>query len=254
MIRFIYKILKFYGEPYECNICSTRVRRFFPFSNDLQESAKKSNFAYGFDRMETLNLENCNCPFCLSSDRERLYALFLDKYFSENPHSVFKMLDFAPNLAFSSYFKSKKNVRYQSADLFRTDMDLQIDVCHMYAVQDETYEIVICSHVLEHVKAPARAMNELFRVLKNGGLAIIMVPLFQDVEHTIEDSSHVTDEERTHYYGQYDHVRLYARKDFLGQIKQAGFSLKEYTTKDFDGSAIQKHAIALNSVLYVGYK
>src|SRR6218665_443045 len=100
MISLTIKYLRFYGGSYVCNVCKKPVRKFYPFSNSLERSAKVAGFPYSFKRMETLNYENCNCPFCLSSDRERLYLLFLESYFSKNP-GRFAILDFAPSLAFT---------------------------------------------------------------------------------------------------------------------------------------------------------
>jgi hypothetical protein len=66
--------MKYWGGQYKCNICGTSVRRFLPFAENLISFAKKHEFVYDFNRMETRSLDNCNYPFCLSNDRERLYA------------------------------------------------------------------------------------------------------------------------------------------------------------------------------------
>src|SRR5687768_7477559 len=100
IFRIIYKYLRFWGGPYRCIVCSARVKMFFPLSTELQRKAKSQGFSYDFKRMETLNYEQCNCPFCLSSDRERLYLIFLEQYL-DNSTKRYSILDFAPSLAFS---------------------------------------------------------------------------------------------------------------------------------------------------------
>ncbi len=200
--------------------------------------------------METLNVEKCNCPFCMSNDRERLYLIFLQKYLSDTTEKK-SILDFAPNKAFSSKLRESPFINYTSTDLYRNDVDIQMDICNMKEVDDNRYDIIICSHVLEHVPDPGKALKEILRIMRTDGVAIIMVPLFWDVLNTLENNTHTTDELRLRHYGQEDHVRLFSRNDFLSLIKSAGFSVQELRTSDFDSKKIKENAIADNSVLYV---
>jgi len=204
--------------------------------------------------METLNFDACNCPFCLSTDRERLYLLFLSSILKKSSENPTKVLDFAPSESFSKAIKKYKSVTYTSADFYRDDVDIQIDICDMHELQSGQFDIVICSHILEHVTSPEKAFSELLRVLKPGGFAIIMVPLFWDVIETIENPGYNTEELRNKYYGQGDHVRLFAKPDFLNRISQAGFRIETLDSSAFDKVELKKYAIADNSVLYVCYK
>jgi len=249
-IRLLYKYLRFFGGSYSCIICNRRVRRFFPFSENLQRSAIAHGFPYDFKRMETLNWEQCNCPFCLSSDRERLYFIFIEEYVSGSTrdHSI---LEFAPNPIFSKRMREIPRVYYSSADLSRDDVDIRVNICNMEQITDHRFDIVICSHILEHVPDPDMAMREIFRVMTFDGLAIIMVPLFWDVTQTEEDATHLTDEARIRYYGQYDHVRLFSRQDFLNRLKMAGFAIQEVRPSELNRQKIIQNAIAENSILYV---
>jgi SAM-dependent methyltransferase len=246
----VYKYIRFGGGFYRCIICDHRVRIFFPFSHDLQSKAKSNGFLYDFRRMETLNFDQCNCPFCLSSDRERLYMIFLQKYLSNKSfrHSV---LDFAPNPPFSNKLKSNSKISYTATDLFRTDVDIKMDICDMQNMEDNRFDIVICSHVLEHVSDPNAALREIKRILAPNGIAILMVPLFWDVKETIENDAHYTESLRLKYYGQSDHVRLFSRHDFIGRIKETGLMVKEWSVSDFEEKLINKNAIAHNSILYI---
>jgi O-antigen biosynthesis protein len=249
-LRKIVKDLRFSGNRYRCIVCGRGVRKFFPFSKDLEQKAKSHGFPYDFRRMETLNYENCNCPFCLASDRERLYLIYLERHFAAST-KLQKILDFAPSPKFAGYLRSKPFVDYTSADLMAPNVDLHIDICDMRSISADSFDVVICSHVLEHVKDPARAMTEIRRVLKPGGLGIIMVPLFLDVKELVEDPAHNTDALRLQYYGQDDHVRLYSREVFLDQLQRAGFVVDQVTPEQLDQDLVKKNAISANSILYV---
>ena len=244
------KYIRFWGGALHCNICNRPLRKFFPFSTDLQQAARTHGFPYDFRRMETLNVDQCNCPFCLSNDRERLYLIFLLAYLQKNP-GKFRLLDFAPSPKFSKRLRSLPQIDYTSADLLRDDVDVQVDICDLSLFGDNSFDIIICSHVLEHVSDADKAMRELARVLKPDGWAIIMVPLFWDVSETIEDSAYNNAALRTRHYGQYDHVRLFSHDDFIARLSAAGFNVRQVTPGSLDPEQIRKNAIAANSILYV---
>ncbi len=252
-LRHIKKIVLFYGGSLYCNICNKPLRDFFSFPKSLEDAAKLAGFPYDFREAETLNHKHYNCPFCLSSDRERLYLLFLDNYL-DTQKRVCSVLDFAPGYSFVKAMRNRNGISYTTADFFRSDYDILVDVCNMTSLKDDQFDIVICSHILEHVPSPNQALKEIMRVLKAGGFAIIMVPLFDGVTSTVEESQYNTDELRTKHYGQSDHVRLFAKDDFIRRIEEAKFNLKMFTIDDFDKKLIEKYAIADNSVLYVCYK
>lgn len=249
-VKIPLKYVRFYGGSFYCNVCKRPIRKFFSFSKQLQQAAKRQGFLYDFKRMETLNFVNCNCPFCLSSDRERLYLLFLHNYL-QNRNTPSSILDFAPNAAFSSVLRKEHMTEYTSADLYRNDVDQQLDICDMQTLKDNTFDVLLCSHILEHVDHPEKALSEIYRVLKSQGIAIIMVPLFWDVKETVEGVHENTNESRQKYYGQNDHVRLFSRSDFLNRISKAQFLINELDITKFKQDDVKRLAIADNSVLYV---
>lgn len=250
VVRTLIRYLRFFGGKYKCIVCGRPVRTFFPFSHELQKLAKSHKFPYDFRRMETLNYDNCNCPFCLSSDRERLYLIYLEKYFDKSD-KTHRVLDFAASKFFSQNLRSRPRVQYTTADLYNPNVDLQLDICDMHQIDAGQYDIVICSHILEHVKYPEKALNEIFRILTSTGFAIIMVPLFTDVIQTVEDEAHNSDSLRLQHYGQNDHVRLYSKRDFLNQLKNSGFVVDEVRANQLDSKLLLKNAISENSILYV---
>ena len=88
--------------------------------------------------------------------------------------------------------------------------DIRLDIADMN-FEDNFFDVIICSHVLEHVKDDQKAMHELFRVLKPKGIAILQVPISKTARETFEDFSITTPEGREKYFGQKDHVRIYGK-------------------------------------------
>jgi SAM-dependent methyltransferase len=138
------------------------------------------------------------------------------------------MLHLAPEPAFESRFRKLVGEGYLSADIEASAAMVQMDISDI-RYPDESFDIVYCSHVLEHVPDDRRAMRELHRVLRNDGWAIIDVPIM--LERTIEDPSLTDPSERTRRFGQPDHVRAYGT-DYLDRLREAGFVVSARTVGD----------------------
>ncbi|MDZ7740326.1 MAG: hypothetical protein U5Q03_00835 [Bacteroidota bacterium] len=102
---------------------------------------------------------------------------------------------------------------------------------------------LICSHVSEHIENDKKAISELYRITVQGGAGFLMVPtILSAISKTIENIPDVnTDEDRWKYYGQNDHVRLYAKSDFVERIKEDGFILHHYDLNYLVKELINKH-------------
>jgi SAM-dependent methyltransferase len=257
MIKLLYRKLRFFGNKYRCEVCGSNIRTYFKFSDSIENQALKNGFQYSFREMETLNYDLCNCPVCFSSDRERLYLLYLKEFvfnkLTKDELLTYRILDFAPNDFFYKKIKSF-GVNYFSADLFKPNVDFKIDICNMTSIEDASFNFLICSHILEHVENPNNAIAELYRILKSNGVAIIMVPLFNRVEKTIENASYNTESLKWQHYGQGDHVRLFSKSDFINLVSKNGFKIKELTSDDFSFNKVKLNAISSNSILYICYK
>ncbi|MEJ1239000.1 methyltransferase domain-containing protein [Chryseolinea sp. T2] len=180
--------------------------------------------------------------------------MYLEQFILNKSQKILRIMDFAPNTVFANNMKARNKVSYTSADFNRLDYDIKVDITNMPEVKSDSYDVLICSHILEHVTSPSLALREIYRVLKNGGIAIIMVPLFWDVQETVEDLSTTSDEQRLRLFGQDDHVRLFSKKDFLQLISSAGFAVHTYTPDNFSPNLISENAISDNSILYACVK
>ena len=122
---------------------------------------------------------------------------------------------------FYTKFKGFSNWEYTTTDLHSPLADVKADICAL-PFADNSFDLVLCNHVLEHIPADNKAMEELYRIIKKGGTLIAQVPLNENAETTFEDNSITDPVERTKIFGQYDHVRVYG-KDYYTRLEQAGF-------------------------------
>jgi len=193
------------GEGSECLICDRHYRKFLP---------------YGRLRPR----ENALCPGCLSLERHRLIWYYLKERtdFFTTGRSV---LHIAPENCFLKPFTTIHGEGYVTADLESPLAKVHMDIMAM-PFPGHAFDVVLCSHVLEHVPDDIQAMKEIRRVLKPGGWALLQVPFFAPVpDQTFEDGS-VTDRlAREKLFGQSDHVRRYGR-DFASRIADAGLTVE----------------------------
>ena len=238
----------------KCPLCAYQADAFHPLPKFYPDMLKKHRFLHSLDKFETLELNDYSCPQCTASDRDRLYALYIQqKLFEKQSSARFRLLDIAPSASLGHWLKSQRQFKYRSCDLYDKHVDDQIDICDMKAYPDQSFEAIICSHVLEHVADDKKAVKEIYRVLADRGWAIIMVPISLAIHKNLEDPSMTTEEQRWHCYGQGDHARLYSKQGFLELLKGAGFHVKQYAAADFEDGAFSRHAINQKSILYVAF-
>jgi SAM-dependent methyltransferase len=182
----------------------------------------------------------------------RLYAIYLRAMLLSWPvNNPLFLLDIAPTPPLTRFLKSFPFVRYRSADLYSALADDQVDVMDMRIYGDQSFDFVIFSHVLEHVSDDRQALREIFRVLKKGAKAIIMVPINLSRDAIDEDPT-VTDEHvRWQRFGQGDHIRVYSKKGFMQRLKEAGFAVNQLDQATFGTDVFKKYGIHPRSVLYV---
>ena len=131
--------------------------------------------------------------------------------------------------------------------------DVKADICNL-PFKDNSFDVVFCNHVLEHISDDTKAMKELYRVMKPKGWGIFQVP--QDLSRaiTFTDDTITNPKERAKIFGQYDHVRIYGR-DYFDKLRSIGFTvIEENFTENFTSEEIKKYALAKGEILPVCYK
>ena len=243
------------GDKYVCPVCNAKLKYFKPIFKSFPRKLEQYGFIYQIHSFETLNISAYSCPSCDASDRDRLYALYLEQRFKTlDRQKSYKFVDFAPCLPLSRKLRTYSYLNYRSADLCRKTADDRVDITDMAIYEDDSIDIFLCSHVLEHVPDDRKAMQELWRILKPGGFGIVMVPIVTTLQETHEDPAITTPEGRWKYFGQDDHVRQYARggaNGFVTRLEHTGFTVHLLGIDYFGGELFDKHGIAKNSVLYV---
>ena len=223
-------LLAFYlkGNTYEDPIDGKKFRKFLP---------------YGYENPR----EGVLSPSTLSLERHRLLWLYLQRETSFFTQPI-ELLHFAPEQAFYKRFKKLKNITYTTTDLNSPLADVKADICNL-PFSDDTFDVILCNHVLEHIPDDKKAMEELFRVLKPGGWGIFQIPQDLSRESTFEDNSITDKKERAKIFGQYDHVRVYGR-DYFDRLRNIGFSVTEVDyTSQLTAALVDKYRLAKGEIL-----
>src|SRR5262249_39046538 len=143
---------KYRGTEFRCPVCGAALGAFKPGAVSYERMLREHGYIYPLDAIETFNVAAYSCPSCDASDRERLYALYLDHEFvAGNPARRYRLLEFAPSFGLSRKLKRHLLVDYRSADLYRNNVDERVDITDLRGYADGSFDVVLCSHVLEHV-------------------------------------------------------------------------------------------------------
>ncbi len=204
--------------------------------------------------------ENALCPHCKSNDRERLVHLYLERE-TDLRSSQTNVLHVAPDTNLAAWLDACPGVEQVKGDKFTEGYhgvypegtrDLDVTALDF---PDASFDIVLCNHVLEHVPDDAAALREIFRVLKPGGWAILQTPVSPIIKQTIEDPSVKTPKQRERYYGQFDHVRLYSRDDYLKRLAKAGFEITIFRAVEHGyGREVTRRALNVREELFIAKK
>lgn len=218
------------------------------FTDPIDGKSFRKFLPYGYGKQRS----NVLSPSTLSLERHRLLWLYL-----KNETNFFtapkKVLHFAPEQAFYKRFRNQKNLEYVTTDLNSPLADVKADICNL-PFQDNEFDVILCNHVLEHIPDDTKAMQELFRILKPGGMGIFQIP--QDLlrEKTFEDNSITDRKQRAEIFGQYDHVRIYGR-DYFDKLRSVSFEVieEDYTAK-ISPNLVDKYRLAEGEIIPVCFK
>jgi ubiquinone/menaquinone biosynthesis C-methylase UbiE len=183
----------------------------------------------------------------LALERHRLLWLWLvrESDLGRGAMALPKLLHVAPEVALMRKFKkmyAREAERYVTADLESPLADLHFDI-QQIPLEDNSFDVVICNHILEHVESDHRALSEIRRILRPGGWAVVMSPVDLGREKSFEDDSITDPAERTRLFGQYDHRRVYGR-DYVERLAEVGFEVyDENYRENFSAAEQQLYAL-----------
>jgi len=210
------------GSQVACPCCDGHFRKFLPTQGGRRENAR--------------------CPKCGSLERHRLLWLYLRERTSIFTDEL-KVLHFAPEYAFQRNLRSMLNLDYISADIGSPFAAISTDITSI-PLQDDSFDVDLCNHVLEHVLDDHTALKELFRVLRSGGWAILQSPIDNTRDETFEDPQVVEPEDRERIFGQHDHVRIYGR-DYKARLERAGFGVNQDSfSHELEHETVRRYGLA----------
>ena len=221
--KFLYK-----GNNYYCPICEKGYNRFLPGPENIRSNSK--------------------CPGCSSLERHRLLWLYL-KSEQNILASKINLLNISPIM------QPKQNLRVCLILIIQVLILNLLWQCTMriltnLSFKDNSFDAILCYHVLEHIEDDLKAIFELYRILKPGGWAILQSPVDIEREKTYEDFTITAPAERKKVFGQEDHVRIYGRDYFL-RLKKAGFKVTEDAfINRFDASEIKKLVLDKDETIF----
>ncbi|MFT6856972.1 MAG: SAM-dependent methyltransferase [Cyclobacteriaceae bacterium] len=217
------------GKGVECPVCESEFKKFLPYGRQSRPNAL--------------------CPTCLALERHRLIWLYLKRktdFFTAKR----KMLHIAPELSFMDRFEALPDLEYITGDIESPLAKVKMDI-HDIPFEENTFDVIFCNHVLEHVADDIKAMQEMRRVLKPGGWAILQVPFFYPLkETTYTDDSITNPKEREKHFGQDDHVRMYG-KDYGQRLASSGFKVhEEQLIHEMSKEEIARYALPRQEIIY----
>lgn len=246
-IKFQIGYRKYKGTGFVCNYCGAVYSRFVPEypDKDIREAIEGNAVIAGFG-------ENVFCPNCLSKNRERLVKHVMESYIDFTGK---KILHFSPEKNLHKHLSAHAHVT--TIDLepgFYKAIDstiIQGDATRLQFA-DNSFDVVVANHILEHIPDDVKAMSEILRVLKKDGVAVLQVPLSTTLQTTIEDVTINDPKKQAALYGQKDHVRIYTLEDYTHRLRTAGFIVRVITPEEL--AKFRIHAIQENEPVVLGYK
>ena len=212
------------------------------FCNICEHSAKS------FGRFGVKRKPNRCCQKCSSIGRQRHLWHFLQTEKSEIFEKQLTLLHWAPDPCIRKKLEQLDNLHYIGGDIeperWNTSNVVKMDITNI-DLPGNSIDVVLCSHVMEHIVDDELAMREVYRILKFNGYALFMVPLFDhSLKKTYEDATIIDPSERLKHFGQSDHVRKYVSCDFEARLVKAGFHVQAFPVKRLPKDLITRYVMA----------
>ncbi|TAK69167.1 MAG: class I SAM-dependent methyltransferase [Actinomycetota bacterium] len=218
VVRRLRRARAYRGNRVECPLCGGHFDRFMPVKNRT----------------------NAKCPRCAALERHRRVGLFLRER-TDLFDAKLRVLHIAPERSLRRTLGRLEKLDYLTGDLYAHGVDLQLDITAI-DFPDDSFDVILCSHVLEHVTDDRVAMAEFARILRPAGWAVLNVPCDPNRTEIYEDASIVDPAERAKHFGQRDHVRWYTVDGFAARLTESGFTV-EVDPMDFTAEQRARYAL-----------
>ena len=179
-----------------------------------------------------------------------IYSCSFDKLMFWGNMENGKILHFAPEGCLPNKISEQAPSEYVKADLYPINQDIRKIDATAIPFSDDTFDLLIANHILEHIQDYRKALSEFYRILKPGGIAILQTPYSRLLRNNFEDDGIDSDELRLFFHGQEDHVRTFGEHQFLKSLEEAGFSLQiKKHEAYFDASSAYYYGVNINEDL-----
>lgn len=223
------RALLFVGSKYTCPCCGWKLRSFTKGNMSL----KTRHLGY--------------CPRCNAKARHRRDWLYLERK-TNLFRDQLSLLHISPKYSLSRRFVGMSNIDYVGLDLDnRPNTKIRADVSRI-PIESQSFDAVICIHVLEHVEEDHQAISEIFRALKPGGWAFISVPIRLD-QDTYEDPTITAPAKRKRAFGEEQHVRIYGH-DFQDLLEKCGFQVEVDLAETIDKPTKEKYGLMADENIF----
>lgn len=210
-----------FGKSRFCTICQSDIRAFLPAGDPLRPNAL--------------------CPVCYSVERHRMIWAFLSGRLCAAHLGRFRLLHIAPESSIRVNLECIPGIDYWTSSLDGAGTQIAADITEL-PFDGDSFDGILCSHVLEHVLDDRSAMKEVFRVLGPGGWAILQVPLELDREFTYEDATINSSAGRLRAFGNESHVRVYGR-DYPEKLRSTGFNASLIGCEEILPGGVLRHGL-----------
>lgn len=207
-IRRAWKAHALRGDVVECPLCGGTFRAFLPVNGR----------------------DGASCPRCGSVERHRAAWIYLRDHTNLLTDRL-RVLHVAPEPGLEERLRAAPHLDYVTGDLLDPAADVRLDLTAIDA-PDGAFDVVLCSHVLEHIEDDVQAMREIRRVLSPAGWAYLVVPVARDRDVIYEDATITTRQGRLAAFGQEDHVRWYTGPGFEDRLVRAGLGVARVEMAD----------------------
>ncbi len=237
----------FRGNKYYCIYCGNHANRFL-------SAGSHSPRVQELDAVGIARRKNAVCPFCGSSDRSRLLRIYLQKQMAEFAGSSIKLLHIAPDDILARWLRLQPGIDFTCGSLYPEDFAefnaVKLDVAAI-DFPDNSFDVILCNHVLQQVPDHLAAMREISRVLVPGGWALIQVPIARKLAATDEDLTLSDPHEKRRRFGSTLHCRIYGN-DYSQLLQDNGdWNVQEIKINEFlSPEEIEKNALISNEVIF----